>query len=70
MGNGDRIIRSSFAVLVLGLSLSGIIHGPLGFVLLGLSVVFLITSLYAVCPLYTLLGIRTCRKNKKAMKLK
>jgi hypothetical protein len=67
MGNADRIIRSLVAVLILSLSFTGIIHGALGFALLAVAVVFIVTAFFATCPLYSLLGINTCsHKNKTA----
>jgi len=65
MGNADRIVRSSIAVLIVGLSFSGIIHGPLGIALLTISAVFVITSIYAFCPLYALLHISSCSRSRK-----
>lgn len=61
MGIADRIIRSLIAFTIIGLSFNGIIYGPLGITLLVISIVFLLTSIFAVCPLYTLLGIHTCQ---------
>jgi hypothetical protein len=66
MGNVDRIVRTAIAVLIISLSFSGIIHGPLGYTLLAISVIFLATSLFAYCPLYALFGIHTCRKKDVA----
>ena len=66
MGNADRIIRSFIAVVIIGLSFSGIIHGPLGWLLLVMSVIFILTSIFGVCPLYTLLGIKTYAMKNKA----
>lgn len=63
MGKADRIIRSLVAALIIALSFSGIIHGVLGVTLLVISVVFLLTSIFAVCPLYTLLGINTMARH-------
>jgi len=61
MGIVDRTVRSLIAVVIISLSFSGIIHGPLGIALLAISVVFLLTSLFAFCPLYKLFGIHTCK---------
>ncbi len=61
MGTADRIIRTLLAaavgVLIFTSKLSGI-----GAVILGIfAVIFVLTSFVGNCPLYTLLGIKTCR---------
>lgn len=65
MGNADRIIRSLIAALIIALSFSGIIYGVLGTILLVVSGIFLLTSLFAFCPLYTLLGINSCPRKQQ-----
>ena len=62
MGHIDRIIRLVIAVVFAGLYFSGSIVGPLGLVLVALSVAFVATSLMGSCPLYLPLGISTLRK--------
>ncbi len=52
MGNLDRIIRVVLALVFIVLYFSGIVTGVLGFVLLALAVVFLLTSVVSFCPLY------------------
>ncbi|TXF91694.1 DUF2892 domain-containing protein [Neolewinella aurantiaca] len=60
MGKADRIIRPLLAIVFIALYFTGTVTGTVGIVLLVLSAVFLLTSLVGVCPLYSLLGIRTC----------
>ena len=62
MGDADRIIRVVLAVLFAGLYFTGIISGTLGLVLMIFSSIFLLTSLVAFCPLYTIIGLKTCPK--------
>ena len=62
MGGADRIIRIIIAIVVGILYYTGTISGTLGTVLLVLGVVFLLTSFINFCPLYTLLGINTGKK--------
>lgn len=64
MGSADIIIRLVIAALFVVLYFAGIAKGTLGIVLLIIAVVFLLTSLVSYCPLYTLLGISTCKKKK------
>lgn len=52
MGTIDRVIRVILAAVFAYLYFGGIVTGALGIILLVLAVVFLVTSLVAVCPLY------------------
>jgi hypothetical protein len=52
MGTLDRILRVSIAVLVAVLYFTNVISGTLAIVLGILALVFLLTSLVGVCPLY------------------
>jgi uncharacterized membrane protein YtjA (UPF0391 family) len=61
MGSTDRIIRTIIAIIALYLYFSGIVTGALGLVLIVVSAIFLLTSLVSFCPLYTLLGIKSCK---------
>ena len=63
MGGTDRIIRIIIAIVVGVLYYTGTISGTLGTVLLVLGVVFLLTSFINFCPLYTVLGINTGKKD-------
>ena len=58
----DRGIRISLALAAGVLIALGVITGPLAIVLGVFAVIFLITSFFAVCPIYTIMGISTCRK--------
>lgn len=61
MGTLDKGIRVIIAVVFAYLYFSGTVTGTFGYVLLAFGVVFLLTSLVSFCPLYTLLGINTCK---------
>lgn len=61
MGNADRIIRILIAVAVGVLYWQNVISGTLAYVLMGLAVIFVLTSLVSFCPLYTIFGIKTCK---------
>ncbi len=61
MGQIDRIIRFVVAIIIGVLFYTGILNGTLAYILLGLSGIFLITSFISFCPLYTLVGLSTCR---------
>lgn len=58
MGGADRILRTLIGVVLLALVFVGP-QTPWGWI----GLVPLITGLVGVCPLYTLLGIKTCKKS-------
>lgn len=62
MGNTDRLIRVVIAVIIGLLYWQGLIEGTLAYILIALSVIFVLTSLINFCPLYTLFGINTCKR--------
>ncbi len=57
MGSADRIIRAIVGIILLALVFVGP-QTPWGWI----GVVPLGTALIGVCPLYSILGIRTCKK--------
>lgn len=64
MGNTDKMIRIVLALVIVGLYVAKIITGTLGTIGLGVAAIFIITSLLNFCPLYTLIGIKTCKTIK------
>ncbi|NTW23219.1 MAG: DUF2892 domain-containing protein [Lentimicrobium sp.] len=64
MGLTDRIIRLALAALVAVLYFTNVITGTLGIVLIVVAVVFALTSLISFCPLYPIIGMNTCKKEK------
>jgi len=61
MGGADRIIRIGLALVVGILYWQGIIGGTLAYVLMAAAGIFVLTSLVSFCPLYTLVGLNTCK---------
>lgn len=61
MGIGDRAIRLVITIVLVALYFSGSVTGTLGLILLIGAAVFTLTSVISYCPLYTVLGINTCR---------
>ncbi|WP_299431330.1 DUF2892 domain-containing protein [uncultured Aquimarina sp.] len=61
MGGLDRIIRILAAIGIGILYFTGVIQGTLGYVLVGLSVIFVLTSFVSFCPLYAIVGLNTCK---------
>jgi Na+/phosphate symporter len=64
MGNIDRIVRVLIAVAIAVLYFTNTITGTLGYVLLAVGGIFLLTSLVSSCPLYSIFGINTCPVKK------
>lgn len=62
MGTTDRIARLLLATVFVLLFTLQVVTGVLGLVLLLVGIVFALTSVVGFCPLYTLLGINTCRR--------
>ena len=63
MGSIDRIIRIALAVLVAVLYFTNVIGGTLAIILGILAFIFLVTSLFGVCPLYMPFGLSTRKKS-------
>lgn len=63
MGSLDRILRALFAVVVAVLYFTNVISGTWAIVLGILAIVFLLTSLIGVCPLYMPFKISTKKKS-------
>ena len=57
VGTMDRSLRVVAGLLLIGLSLSGVI-GVWGWI----GLVPLATGIFRFCPVYTLLGIKTCNR--------
>ncbi|HMQ45657.1 YgaP family membrane protein [Mariniflexile maritimum] len=64
MGSTDKGIRVFIAILIALLYYFNVIEGTLAYILMALAIVFLVTSFVSFCPLYTLLGINTCKLKK------
>jgi DUF2892 family protein len=65
MGSADRIIRIILAVLIAALYFTNILTGIVGIVLMGLAVIFVLTSFVSFCPLYLPFGLRTIGQKKE-----
>lgn len=66
MGFADRVIRILVAIALIVLSFTAVKSGVISIVLLVVGIVFLVTSFFGVCPLYSLIGVNTCPKSAKA----
>ena len=61
MGTVDRIIRGLVAVVLAYLIFSKAVSGVLAIVLGVVALALIVTAIFAYCPPYDLLGIKTCR---------
>ena len=65
VGQADRIIRVLLAVVFGILYFTQTVSGTLGYVLLALGGIFILTAMVGTCPLYSLFGMNTCKVNPK-----
>lgn len=61
MGGTDRMIRLIIAAVIGVLYWQKIIDGTLAYVLLTLAGIFVLTSFVRFCPLYSIVGLNTCK---------
>jgi len=59
MSNVDRIIRSTAAVIFVVAFFNGVTSATFGVFTLAISVIFLTTAIFGVCPLYSIIGLNT-----------
>ena len=62
IGSFDKVIRIILAIIFAVLYFTKLVDGTVGIVLLVLSGILLLTSMFSFCPLYTLLGLKTTSK--------
>lgn len=62
MGTVDKTIRVIIAAVIAILYYFGVISGTLAIILMVFAIIFIVTSLISFCPLYTLFGINTGKK--------
>ena len=62
MGTIDRVARILVAILIGYLYFTKQISGTLGIVMIILAVVFILTSIISICPLYLPFGLKTTKK--------
>ncbi|WP_075351530.1 YgaP family membrane protein [Algoriphagus marinus] len=61
MGNADRTIRLVVAAVLVVMYFSGVISGTLGLIGLVVAAIFTLTTILGYCPLYSLIGVKTCK---------
>jgi len=65
MGVLDRIIRLAAVVVIAILYFTGVLNLTWTIILGVIALIFVITSLFGVCPLYMLFGISTRKKSEE-----
>ena len=65
MGTLDKGIRFAAAALIAILYFTNVIGGTLAIILAIIAVIFVLTSFMNFCPLYTLVGVNTCKVQEK-----
>lgn len=60
MGTLDKTLRLIVAVIAVALAATGTLTGTVALVAYIVAAVFVVTSLVSFCPLYRLIGLRTC----------
>ena len=63
MSLADRTIRIVIASIFAVLYVMEVITGTWGILLISLAAVLLVTSIIGNCPLYTVFGFNTCKRN-------
>ena len=63
MGTIDRIVRLLVVVVAITLYFTGVVTGLVGTIALVVAVIFTLTSTTAFCPIYAILGVKTCKVN-------
>lgn len=62
MGSTDTLIRLLVAVVLIALYYTNVLKDEYGIVALVVALIFTLTSLLGYCPLYSVFGIKTCKK--------
>lgn len=65
MGKTDKLIRLAVVIAIALLTYFNVVTGTISFVLLGIAIIFLVTSFLNFCPLYALFGVNTCSVEEK-----
>lgn len=59
VGSIDKVVRLLLAVVFILLFVFDVVTGILGYILLALAAIFILTSLINWCPIWAILGTRT-----------
>jgi hypothetical protein len=62
VGTIDKVIRILVAVVVVVLYFTNVISGTLAIILLALAAIFVLTSVFSFCPIWSIFGLSTTKK--------
>jgi len=62
VGSTDKVISIILAVIGVVLFLTNVASGTLGYIVLAISAILVITSIISFCPIYIPFGINTAKK--------
>jgi hypothetical protein len=60
VGSIDKVVRLLLAALFIVLFVLNVVSGILGYVLLAVAAIFILTSLVNWCPIWAAIGVNTC----------
>ena len=66
IGNGDRFLRIMIGIIALILVMANVVEETLMWIALAIGVIMVLTSSLQICPLYSVLGINTCKVKHKS----
>lgn len=58
----DKSLRVLIAIIIALLYFLDVIEGSTAYILMGLAIIFLVTSFINFCPLYVPFGFSTCKR--------
>lgn len=61
VGSIDKVIRLLIAATIIVLFILNVVSGTLGYILLGVSAILVLTSLFSFCPIWMIFGVKTCK---------
>jgi hypothetical protein len=59
IGSIDQIIRYALAAIIIVLFLLNVVTGLLGYILLAVAAIFIVTALLNFCPIWWIFGLKT-----------
>ena len=62
MGALDKSLRILAAIIIALLYYLNVIEGTTAYILIGIAIIFLVTSFMNFCPLYVPFGLNTCKR--------
>ena len=64
VGSIDRVLRVLIAVAASILYFTETVEGTLGYIVLAVGAIMLLTALIGFCPIYSIVGLSTCKTKK------